>query len=382
MVYLDNASTTPVAEEVIGDIVACLGSGGVYGNPSASSHSIGRAAHDKLQHARKCVADEFHCEPGEVVFTSGATESNNLAIRGVAHAHKRRGRHLITTTIEHKSALETFRRIEHDGFKVSYLPVNEQGIVAPQMVAEAITSETLLVSVMHVNNETGSIQDIKAIGRAAQDAGVLFHVDAAQSAGKFAIDLDDISADLLSVSSHKFYGPKGAGCLIIRNRRRMGIEPLLLGGGQEFGVRSGTVAVHQAVGFASALKHASASRDADFAHVKALKAFFIEELHDRFTTFINGAEHASSPYIVNFSIDGIAGNALVNQLTQVVALSTGSACNAGAIEPSYVLQAMGISGQRLDGGIRASFGRYHTVQDIETAVAHIEAAVRRMQKLD
>jgi cysteine desulfurase len=382
MVYLDNASTTPVADEVIGDILACLGSGGSYGNPSAASYSIGRIAYDKLQHARKIVSDEFNCEPGEVVFTSGATESNNLAIRGAALAHKSRGRHLITSTIEHKSVLETFRRLEQDGFKVSYLHTDSNGRIDPRAVSEAITPETLLVSVMHVNNETGTVQDIKAIGEVAQDAGVLFHVDAAQSAGKFAIDLADVSVDLLSLSGHKFYGPKGVGCLVIRNRRLLALEPLLLGGGQEFGVRSGTVAVHQAVGLASALKYASARREADFAYVETLRHFFITALRDRFTVFINGDEHSSSPYIVNFSIDGIAGNALVNQLAQDVALSTGSACNSGAIEPSYVLQAMGITGKRLDGGIRASFGRYHAMRDIEIAVAHIDDAVRRMQRLD
>lgn len=380
--YLDMASTTPVAPEAIEAMLRYLGADGCYYNPSSAGHRSGQVAADAMNGYRTTIAGILGCEPQEIIFTSGATESNNLALRGIAHAHASHGRHLITSQIEHKAVLETCRTLEQEGFEVTYLKPNAGGWIEPEAVKAALRPETLLVSLLHTNNETGVCQPIDEIAAVLAEAGVLFHVDAAQAAGKFSLNLNETPIDLLSLSAHKFHGPKGIGCLVIRNRRQLRLQPMLTGGGQEFGLRSGTLATHQIAGMTAALQLVAHSQSQDYVHVSALKKQFIKQLEQSSAIKINGDTERSSAYIVNFSINGISSDALINQLATTVALSSGSACSSGTIDPSYVLRAMGVESDALYGAVRASFSRYHTMTDISQAVEHIVAAVRRMQELD
>jgi len=379
--YFDTASTTRIAPEVVAMMVSCLEGGDCYANPS-SVHQPGLSAASVVESARKKMAAELGCETDEVVFTSGATESNNLALRGIAVANAARGRHLITSAIEHKSILESCRALECEGFEVTYLIPNRNGWIEPESVKKALRPDTLIVSLMHTNNETGVCQPLQEISEILADAGVLLHVDAAQAAGKFSIDFNTSSIDLLSLSAHKFHGPKGAGCLVIRNRRHLRLQPILFGGGQEHGVRSGTLATHQIVGMSEALSLAASRRESDFVHVGNLKSIFLTQLGSQLPIEQHGDSLTSSPYIVNISIAGISSDALINQLSDEVAISSGSACSSGTVDPSYVLRAMGIEGDALYGAIRVSFSRYHTDAEVSCAVERIVTAVRRMQKLD
>lgn len=381
-IYLDTASTTPVAPEAIKAMLAHLGGDSCYYNPASTTHQLGQDAFASVQTSRTAIANVLGCETDEVIFTSGATEANNLALRGIARANVSHGRHIITSCIEHKSILETCHALEREGFKITYLQPNTQGWVAPEAVQNALRPETLFVSLQHTNNETGVVQPIEEVAALLAEAGVLFHVDAAQAVGKFPINLKHISIDLLSLSAHKFHGPKGVGCLVIRNRRQLRLQPLLTGGGQEFGLRSGTLPTHQIVGMSAALQLVAQHRERDLDHVQALKNSFIEQLKLHCSITIQGDMACTSPYIVNFSINGIGSDALLNQLATTVALSSGSACASGTIDPSYVLRAMRVESDALYGAIRASFSRYHTVDDISQATARIIAAVRRMQDLD
>ncbi|MEB4593554.1 cysteine desulfurase family protein [Candidatus Thiothrix sp. Deng01] len=380
--YLDAASTTPVAPEAIAAMLCYLGSSGCYYNPSSTNHLPGQEAAASVDTFRTAIATAIGCEPEEVVFTSGATEANNLALRGIAHTHASQGKHIITSLIEHKSVLETCRSLEREGFTLTYLRPDSGGTINPDAVKNALRPDTLLVSLLHTNNETGVIQPVGEIASLLADAGVLFHVDAAQAVGKLPLNLSETPIDLLSLSAHKFHGPKGVGCLVIRNRRHLRLEPLLTGGGQEFGLRSGTLATHQIAGMSVALQLATKHQAQDHSHVSTLNRLFIEQLEQNFAIKIHGDRERSSPYIVNFSIYGISSDALINQLATEVALSSGSACASGTVDPSYVLRAMGIEGDALYGAVRASFSRYHTMADISLAVERIVAAVRRMQELD
>lgn len=381
-VYLDNAATTPVAPEVIETMLAFLGETGCYANAASLTHRLGQQANAAIEGFRESIAVDLSCAPDEVIFTSGATEANNLALRGIAHAHAEQGRHIITSAIEHKAVLATCKALEQEGFAVTYLKPNAGGWIEPASVQAALRADTLLVSLMHTNNETGVIQPLAEIAEILLDAGVLFHVDVAQAAGKFPLDLSLLPIDLLSLSAHKFHGPKGIGCLIVRNRRQLRLQPLMTGGGQEFGLRPGTLATHQIAGMAEALRIAKQRQAQDYAHVAALKRLFIERLSEKIAIKLHGDSERCSPYIVNFSINGIGGDALLNQLATTVALSSGSACSSGTIDPSYVLRAMGVEGDPLYGAVRASFSRYHTMTDIVQAAEHIIAAVCRMQELD
>lgn len=380
--YLDMASTTPIAPEAIKSMLEYMGATSCYANASSTGHVSGQQAANAVFKFRTLIAKNLGCEPKEVIFTSGATESNNLALRGIASAHFSRGRHLITSSIEHKSVLATCHELEKSGFMVTYLEPNKKGWIEPSLVKKALRSDTLLVSVLHTNNETGVTQPIDEIADLLVEEGVLFHVDAAQAGGKLAIDLSEVPIDLLSLSAHKFYGPKGIGCLIVRNRPHLSLKPIITGGGQEFGMRSGTLPNHQIAGMSTALQLVVDNRAQDLTHVAALKKHFIEQLEQYLTIRIHGDIDRSSPYIVNFSITGISSDALINQLATTVALSSGSACSLGTIDPSYVLRAMGVEGDDLYGAVRASFSRYHTMVDISQAVEQIVVAVRRMQELD
>ena len=381
VLYFDTAATTPVAPEVLERMIAALRGEDSDANPSATAHLPGQAAAAVIDAARTAIAAELGCETDEVIFTAGATEANNLALRGVALAHRASGRHLVTSAIEHKAVLACCDSLQREGYEVTCLSPNRQGWIEPEAVRAALRPDTLLVSLMHTNNETGVMQPIAAVAEIAAEAGVLFHVDAAQAAGKFAIDLQQLPIDLLAVSAHKFHGPKGVGCLVARNRRRLRLQPLMYGGGQEFGLRPGTLATHQIVGLSAALTLAARRRSADLAQVSALKRLFLEQLSSRYAIQIHGDPARCSPYIVNFALHGISSDALINQLLADVALASGSACSSGVVEPSSVLRAMGIEGEALYGAVRLSFSRDHTAAEVTLAVERIGAAVERMREL-
>lgn len=376
--YFDTAATSAVHPEVLARMIEVLT--GLDANPS-SIHNLGQAAANIVATARSQVAAELGCESDEIVFTSGATEANNLALQGVALAYGRQGRHLVTSSMEHKSVLGSCAALQEKGYEVTYVTPNRNGWVEPESVARAIRSDTLLVSLQHTNNETGVMQAIAEVADLVAQEGVLFHVDAAQAAGKFAIDLQKIPIDLLSLSAHKFHGPKGVGCLAIRSRRHVRLEPLMYGGGQEFGLRPGTLATHQIVGLSAALALASERRAVDLAHVHDLKRQFLQKLGERLPLQIHGELALSSPYIVNFSIPGISGDALINQTSSELAIASGAACSSGTVEPSHVLRAMGMEGEVLYGAVRVSFSRDHDCADIDAAVERISAAVGRMREL-
>ncbi|CAK0755198.1 Cysteine desulfurase IscS [Gammaproteobacteria bacterium] len=382
LLYFDTAATTAVAVEVVARMVECLRGPDGDANPSSSTHLPGQAAAAMVDRARAKIADELGCEADEVIFTSGATEANNMALRGIAIAHATHGRHLVTSAIEHKSVLECCAAIAQNGYEITYLAPNRGGWVEPDAVACALRPDTLLISLQHTNNETGVMQPIAEVAELATQAGVLLHVDAAQAAGKFAIDLHNLPIDLLSLSAHKFHGPKGVGCLVVRNRRHLRLQPLMFGGGQEFGLRPGTLATHQIVGLSAALTLAARRRETDLAHVHALKHHFLEQLGQRLPMEIHGDLTRNSPYIINFSIAGIPGEALINQVSADLAIASGSACSSGTIEPSHVLRAMGIEGDSLYGAVRLSFGRDHGIAEVSMAVERIVAAVERMNALD
>jgi cysteine desulfurase len=350
-------------------------------NPASSEHLPGQVAARIVAAARATVAAEFGCADDEVIFTSGATEANNLALSGIALAHAAHGRHIITSQIEHKAVLACCAALTQHGFTITYLPPDRQGRIAPEAVAEALRPDTLLISLMHTNNETGVHQPIDEVAALAAEHGVLLHVDAAQAAGKFGIDLDSTPIDLLSLSAHKFHGPKGIGSLIVRNRRRLRLQPLLHGGGQEFGLRPGTLAPHQIIGLSTALQLAAQRRADDLARITALKQQFIQALTARLPVHIHGHPTATSPYIVNFSIDAVPSSALIHQVATQLAMASGSACTSGAIDPSYVLRAMGIEDELVYGAVRLSFDRYHSPQDVQLAIDDLCAAAARIWEL-
>ena len=376
---LDTAATTPVDPDVVEDMIEVLRR--VPGNPS-STHPPGREAARRVEAARAAVAEQLGCDPDEIIFTAGATEANNLALRGIALAYREQGRHLVTSAIEHKAVLACCRSLERDGIETTLVRPNSGGWVTPEAIVAALRPDTLMVSLMHANNETGVMQPIAEVAAAVAEAGVLFHVDAAQAAGKFAIDLKQAPIDLLSLSAHKFYGPKGVGCLVVRERRHLHLLPLMAGGGQEYGLRPGTLATHQIVGLSSALMRAAARRERDLAHVAGLKRHLLARLGAGAAFAVHGDPSRTSPYILNLSFEGVPADALINQLSDRLALASGSACSSGAIEPSHVLRAMGIEADALYGAVRISFGRDHTTSEIDSAAASILEAVARIRGLD
>jgi len=378
--YFDSASTTPIDPDVVAEMTDALQS--LVGNPSAAAHGYGQAAAQQIESCRERIAGAFNCEPDEVIFTGGATESDNLALMGVARAYADHGRHLVVSAIEHRAVLACAEQLEREGFEISRVRPDSNGVIEPEAIAAALRPETLLVSVMHTNNETGVLQPIDTIAEVAAEAGVLFHVDAAQAAGKYAIDLDATPIDLLTASGHKLQGPKGIGCLIIRNRRQLRLAPMMHGGEQEYGLRPGTLPVHQIIGFASALTKISAQRDADRAQVTAVRERLLHSLAAADIPVIqHGAEGPRSPYILGLSIPGIPSDALINQLAGSLAISSGSACSSGTVEPSHVLRAMGVSDQALYSAFRVSFDRTHSVEQAEEGGRLIINAVQRIQAL-
>ena len=380
-IYLDYAATTPMAPEAFDAMLPFLTKTGTFANASSIQHCFGEAAEAVVEQARNEIAELLCGKAKDFVFTSGATESNNLAIKGIAKAYQGRGKHIITSAIEHKSVLDTCKYLESQGFSITYLRPNSDGRIDLNDLLNAITDDTILVSVMHVNNETGMIQPIEEIAEALADKELFFHVDAAQSAGKLAIDLSATPIDLLSMSAHKFYGPKGIGCLYIRNRKQVGLTPLLHGGRQEQGLRPGTLPTHQISAMAAAFKLANKHIDQDFSHCLRLKQTLLEILQQTDGVTLNGDQKHVMPNIINISFESVGSDSLIIALRDRLAISSGSACNSGAIEASHVLRAMKIEGDRLYGAIRISLGRYTTEKEIQQAGQTIIEEVSRLREL-
>lgn len=380
-VYLDYAATTPVDPRVAERMQACLTPDGDFANP-ASAHLPGRRARALVEAARAEVAGLLGAETREIVWTSGATESNNLAIAGAVRFNRARGRHLITSRTEHKAVLDVVRHLERsEDFEVTWLEPDEQGMIEPGQVREALRDDTVLVSLMHVNNEIGVIQDIAAIAEMTRERGILFHVDAAQSAGKIPIRLDEWPVDLLSLSAHKFYGPKGMGALFQRRRPRARVEPLILGGGHERGLRSGTLPTHQIVGMGTAAALAAEALVDEGERLLDLRRRVESRLLGLPGARLNGHPEQRVPGILNIGFEGVHGEALTAALDPYLAVSSGSACTSASAEPSYVLRALGRSDAEAESSLRLSLGRFSSERDADYAVETIEQAVSRLRAL-
>lgn len=370
-----------MAPEACAAMAQCLTMDGAFANPASIQHELGEYANGLVEQARSEIANLLNCKSNDLLFTSGATESNNLAIKGIALSYQNKGNHIVTSASEHKAVLDTCKYLERTGFRVTYLRPNLNGQLNLDYILDALTDKTILVSLMHVNNETGIIQDIDLIAQALKDKDIFFHVDAAQSAGKIKIDLTKTPIDLLSISAHKLYGPKGIGCLYVRNRKRTNLTPLLHGGGQEYGLRPGTLPTHQILGMASAFKIADESMLSDYQHSKNLEHILVAQLNQLEGVHFNGDQKHKLPNIINVSFDQVSSDSLIIALRDQIAIASGSACNSGAIEASRVLRSMGIEGDLLYGAVRISFGRYTTETDIQKAGRLICEEVTRLRQL-
>ena len=380
VIYLDYAATTPVDPRVAEKMVGCLTCDGVFANP-ASAHAPGRKARGLVEQARTQVAALVNAEPGEIIFTSGATESDNLAIKGVAHFYRDRGRHVLTSRIEHKAVLDTCKQLEHEGFQVTYLKPDRDGLIQADAVAQALRPDTVLLSIMHVNNEIGTANDIAAIGRVARERGVFFHVDAAQSAGKLPIDLKQLPVDLMSFSGHKLYGPKGIGALYVRREPRVNLAPLIHGGGHEHGLRSGTLATHQIVGMGEAYRIAREDLDRDVAHCSALRQQLWRLLQAAVPeAVLNGHPSQRVCNILNVGFPGIEGESLLFACFGL-AVSSGSACTSADKQPSFVLRALGHDDQLASSSLRFSVGRFTTVDEVNQAAHIVDQEYHRLRDL-
>lgn len=377
-VYLDNAATTPVDPQVLERMIPWLSYN--YGNPASSSHSYGWDAEEAVEQARRQVARLVGADPREIIWTSGATEANNLALKGAAQFYSTRGRHIVTVKTEHKAVLDTCRDLERQGFEVTYLDVRPDGLLDHGVFEAALREDTILASVMHVNNEIGVIQNIADLGDICRTHNVIFHVDAAQSAGKVPVDLQALNVDLMSFSAHKVYGPKGIGALYIRRKPRIRLQAQIHGGGHERGFRSGTLATHQIVGMGEAYDLARLLLEDDALRIQALHERLwqglckIEQIH------LNGDPVHRVPHNVNISVDHVEGEALIMAL-QGLAVSSGSACTSASLEPSYVLKALGHSDERAHSSLRISLGRFTTPDDIDAAVDIITKQVQRLREI-
>lgn len=380
-IYFDYSATTPVDPRVAEKMMACLTADGNFGNPASRSHAFGWKAEEAVEEARNYVAELINADPREIVWTSGATESDNLAIKGAATFYSQsKGKHIITSKIEHKAVLDTCRQLEREGYEITYLEPSSEGIITPEQVEAEIRPETVLVSLMHVNNEIGVITDIAAIGEITRKNGVVFHVDAAQSAGKIVIDMETMKVDLMSLSAHKMYGPKGIGALYVRRKPRIRIEAQIHGGGHERGMRSGTLATHQIVGFGEAARIAKAEMAEEAVRLKALRQRMWDGFKDMEQVFLNGAEEPRVPGNLNVSFAYVEGESLIMAIKDL-AVSSGSACTSASLEPSYVLRALGLSDELAHSSIRFSFGRYTTEEEVDYAVEKMRHAVEKLREL-
>ena len=377
-IYLDYAATTPVDPRVVHAMVPYLYE--QFGNPASRSHAYGWAAEEAVEIAREHVAKLVGADPREIVWTSGATESNNLAIKGAAQFHASKGKHLITVKTEHKAVLDTMRELERTGFEVTYLDVQDNGLLDLEVFKAAIRPDTTLVSVMFVNNEIGVVQDIAAIGALCRSKGILFHVDAAQATGKVDIDLDKLQVDLMSMSAHKTYGPKGIGALYVRRKPRVRIEAQMHGGGHERGMRSGTLATHQIVGMGEAYRLAHESMANENARMLVLRDRLLAGMQTIPEVRINGDLERRIPHNLNLSFTFVEGESLLMGM-KGIAVSSGSACTSASLEPSYVLRALGLSDEVAHSSVRFSMGRFTTEADIDTAIERVKHTVERLREM-
>jgi cysteine desulfurase len=377
-IYMDYGATTPVDPRVVDAMVPWLREH--FGNPASRSHAWGWEAEEAVEKARQQVADLIGADPREIVWTSGATESNNLAIKGAAHFYKTKGKHLVTVKTEHKAVLDTMRELERQGFEVTYLDVQEDGLLDLEAFKAALRPDTILASVMFVNNEIGVIQDIVAIGNICRERGIVFHVDAAQATGKLPIDVKALPVDLMSLASHKTYGPKGIGALFVRRKPRVRLEAQMHGGGHERGMRSGTLPTHQIVGMGEAFRIAKEEMGRDIEHARRMQQRLIDGLKGIDQVFINGHLERRVPHNVNMSFNFVEGESLIMGI-KGIAVSSGSACTSASLEPSYVLRALGRSDELAHSSLRMTIGRFTTEEEIDYAVATIKENVARLREL-
>ncbi|WAC72207.1 IscS subfamily cysteine desulfurase [Roseateles sp. SL47] len=377
-IYMDYGATTPVDPRVVDAMIPWLREH--FGNPASRSHAWGWEAEEAVEKARGQVAALINADPREIVWTSGATESNNLAIKGAAHFYKTRGKHLITIKTEHKAVLDTTRELERQGFEVTYLDVQENGLIDLDVLKAAIRPDTILISVMFVNNEIGVIQDIPTIGTLCREKGIIFHVDAAQATGKVEIDLATLPVDLMSLASHKSYGPKGIGALYVRRKPRVRLEAQMHGGGHERGLRSGTLPTHQIVGMGEAFRIAKEEMATELPRIKALQQRLLDGLKDIEQVFINGDLTRRVPHNVNASFNFVEGESLIMGI-KGIAVSSGSACTSASLEPSYVLRALGRSDELAHSSLRMTIGRFTTEEEIDYAVSLLKDRVTKLREL-
>lgn len=377
-IYLDYSATTPVDPRVAEKMMGCLTLDGTFGNPASRSHRFGWQAEEAVDIARNQIAELVGADPREIIFTSGATESDNLAIKGVAGFYRDQGRHIITSQTEHKAVLDTCQQLEQEGFSVTYLAPQANGIVDLTELERAMRPDTILVSIMHVNNEIGVIQDIAAIGDLCRDRGIIFHVDATQSVGKIPVDLMELKVDLMSFSGHKIYGPKGIGALYVSRKPRVRIDAQMHGGGHERGMRSGTLPVHQIVGMGEAFQIAKAEMASESPRLCALRDRLWAGISRLEEVYLNGCLEHGAPNILNVGFNHVEGEALIMALKDL-AVSSGSACTSASLEPSYVLRALGVNASLAHSSIRFSLGRYTTVEEIDFAIDLINTAIDRLR---
>jgi len=379
-IFLDYSATTPVDPRVAKLMCDCLTQEGNFGNPASRSHVYGWQAEEAVENARRQVADLINADPREIVWTSGATESDNLAIKGVAHFYHKKGKHIITSKIEHKAVLDSCRQLEREGFEVTYLEPTSDGIISAEQVSEALRDDTILVSLMHVNNEIGVVTDITAIGEVTRAKKVIFHVDAAQSTGKIAIDLAVSKVDLMSFCAHKTYGPKGVGALYVSRKPRVRLEAQIHGGGHERGMRSGTLATHQIVGMGAAFAIAQEEMASDNARIARLGKRLWDGVKDMEEVYMNGHPTQRVAGNANISFNYVEGESLLMSLREL-AVSSGSACTSASLEPSYVLRALGMNDELAHSSIRFSIGRFTTEEEIDQAIELSLNAVTKLRAL-
>ena len=379
-IYLDYAATTPADPEVIEKMIHFLGPDGVFGNPSSTLHRQGLEAHNAVEQSRQLVANLINAEPDEIIWTSGATESDNLAIKGVAQLYADRGRHIVTSEIEHNAVLDSCLFLETQGFEVTYIKPNADGLITPEQVETALRPDTILVSLMHVNNEIGTITDIKSISEITKGRGAFFHTDAAQSAARLPLDMKTIPADFVSLSGHKMYGPKGIGALYVRRNPHIRLQPQIHGGGHERGIRSGTLPTHQIVGMGEAARLVADRRAEDSARTRAMSQDLLQGLTEIERVSVNGNRKYCIDAIVNVSIPFVESESLMMLLTNI-AISNGSACTSTSLEPSHVLTALGMDEETAHSSLRFSIGRFTTQEEIHQSTKQIAEAVFELRRL-
>ncbi len=379
-IYLDYSATTPVDPRVAEKMSECLTQEGNFGNPASRSHSFGWQAEEAIEEGRAMLAELIGADPREIVWTSGATESNNLGIKGAAHFYQKKGKHIITSSIEHKAVLDTCRQLEREGFEITYLTPDTNGVTQPAAIEAAIREDTVLVSIMHANNEIGVINDIAAIGELTRPRKIIFHVDGAQSVGKIPVDMEALKVDLLSISAHKMYGPKGIGALFVRRKPRVRIEAQIHGGGHERGMRSGTLPTHQIVGVGEAARIAMLDMASDNARLITLRERLWNGVKDMEEVYLNGHPEHRLPGALNVSFNFVEGESLIMALKDL-AISSGSACTSASLEPSYVLRALGRSDELAHSSLRFSVGRFTTEEEVDHAIVQVRGAVEKLRAL-